>query len=109
MLYSEVSNCLNNNELIGIFPEGGSSDRTDILPLKAGVCIMALEAMVKYNKPVNIICCGFNYFKAHKFRSRVIMEFGVPYKIPLSYIDDYKKSRRDTIAKLLTRITFDLR
>lgn len=59
---------------------------------------MALEAMCKYNKPVNIICCGFNYFKAHKFRSRVIMEFGEPYKIPMEYIELYKKSKRDAIA-----------
>mmetsp|Transcript_5329 Transcript_5329/g.485 ORF Transcript_5329/g.485 Transcript_5329/m.485 type:complete len:92 (+) Transcript_5329:661-936(+) len=91
--------------MIGIFPEGGSTDRTDLLPLKAGVCIMALEAMIKYHKPVNIVCCGINYFKAHKFRSRVIMDIGVPYKIPLEFIDKYKKSRRDAIAELLGIIT----
>lgn len=78
---------MNNNDIIGIFPEGGSSDRTDLLPLKAGVCIMAMEAMVKYNKPVNIVCVGINYFKPHKFRSRVIMDIGVPYKIPMEYVE----------------------
>lgn len=87
----------------------GSTDRTDLLPLKAGVCIMALEAMVKYGKPVNIVCCGINYFKAHKFRSRVIMEIGVPFKIPLEFINKYKLSRRDTITELLGIISSDLR
>lgn len=29
---------------MGIFPEGGSHDRTDLLPLKAGVAVIALEA-----------------------------------------------------------------
>ena len=32
---------------IGIFPEGGSHDRPDLLPLKAGVAVMALGAMDK--------------------------------------------------------------
>jgi len=34
-----------------------------MLPLKAGVCIMALGTMSKYNTPVTIVPCGFNYFK----------------------------------------------
>ena len=33
------------------------------------------------------------------------MDIGVPYKIPLEFIEKYKKSRRDTIAELLVRIT----
>lgn len=32
------------------------------------------------------------------------MEFGIPYKIPLEFVDEYKKSKRETIAKLLKRI-----
>ncbi|KAJ7621426.1 hypothetical protein FB45DRAFT_929190 [Roridomyces roridus] len=39
-----VYDCLNRDGSIGIFPEGGSHDRTDLLPLKAGVSIMALGA-----------------------------------------------------------------
>ena len=44
-MYEYVWQSLSQNECIGIFPEGGSHDRTDLLPLKAGVCIMALGAM----------------------------------------------------------------
>ena len=67
---------------LGIFPEGGSHDRLELLPLKAGICIMALGAMEKYNAPVTIVPCGFNYYNPQNFRSKVIMEFGPPYKIP---------------------------
>lgn len=70
---------------------------------------MAMEAMTKYNKPVNIVCCGINYFKGHKFRSKVTMEFGIPYKIPLEFVEEYKKSKRETIAKLLKRINEDMK
>jgi glycerol-3-phosphate O-acyltransferase/dihydroxyacetone phosphate acyltransferase len=55
----------------------------DLLPLKAGICIMALGAMQKYNIPVTLVSCGFNYYNPQNFRSKVIIEFGVPYKIPI--------------------------
>ena len=38
-----------------------------MLPLKAGVTIMALGAMSKCNQPVTIVTCGFNYFKVTYF------------------------------------------
>ena len=41
----------------------GSHDNPDILPLKAGVCIMALGAMAKYNCKVKIVTCGLNYYE----------------------------------------------
>lgn len=43
-LYSAVWDNLLKGRCIGIFPEGGSHDRTELLPLKAGVSIMALGA-----------------------------------------------------------------
>lgn len=33
-VYTEVNHYLNNNECITIFPEGGSHDRSEMLPLK---------------------------------------------------------------------------
>ena len=83
-VYSEVWSHLRDGGCIGIFPEGGSHDRSDLLPLKAGVALMALGAMHKYNVPVSIVACGLKYFKPHKFRSQVIVEFGKPYTVPLS-------------------------
>lgn len=50
---------------IGIFPEGGSHDNSEFLPLKAGVALMALGTTQKYGKPVTIIPCGLKYFKGH--------------------------------------------
>jgi glycerol-3-phosphate O-acyltransferase/dihydroxyacetone phosphate acyltransferase len=42
-VYSEVIKKLLNNEVLGIFPEGGSHDRTEMLPLKPGACIFVWE------------------------------------------------------------------
>lgn len=44
-MFSSVQKSLSNNDCICIFPEGGSHDRTELLPLKAGICIMALGTM----------------------------------------------------------------
>ena len=68
-MYDAVWKNLRNGKLISIFPEGGSHDRTDLLPLKAGVCIMALGCMSKFDIPVNIVTCGLNYYKVESFNS----------------------------------------
>ena len=56
LVYCKVFEHLAHNGCLGIFPEGGSHDRTDLLPLKAGVAIMALGCMDKYpNVNVKIV------------------------------------------------------
>jgi glycerol-3-phosphate O-acyltransferase/dihydroxyacetone phosphate acyltransferase len=44
-MFESVFKALNNGDCVGIFPEGGSHDRLELLPLKAGMCIMALGAI----------------------------------------------------------------
>lgn len=65
--------------VMGIFPEGGSHDRTQLLEVKPGLTIMALGAMQKYpGLKVKIVPLGLNYFKGHRFRSRVFVDIGEP-------------------------------
>ena len=47
-VFEAVYDRLNEGHVVGIFPEGGSHDRTELLPIKAGVSVMALGAMAKY-------------------------------------------------------------
>eukprot|EP01017_Pseudomicrothorax_dubius_P006599 TRINITY_DN1191_c0_g4_i3.p1 TRINITY_DN1191_c0_g4~~TRINITY_DN1191_c0_g4_i3.p1 ORF type:complete len:395 (+),score=74.35 TRINITY_DN1191_c0_g4_i3:405-1589(+) len=108
-MYNAVWTALDQGQCIGIFPEGGSHDRTDLLPLKAGACIMALGAMVKYGKPVSIVTAGLNYFKGHRFRSKVVVEFNKCYTIPMELAELYKTNKRDAIANLLKDIEEKLR
>ncbi len=46
-VYEAVFDRLRSGGCVGIFPEGGSHDRTELLPLKAGVAIMALGALAE--------------------------------------------------------------
>lgn len=111
-VYERVFAHLSHGHSIGIFPEGGSHDRTDLLPLKAGVAIMALGAM--QNNPscdVKIIPCGMNYFHPHKFRSRAVVEFGHPITIPKELVDQYSnpETSKKAVQDLLDTITVGLK
>jgi glycerol-3-phosphate O-acyltransferase/dihydroxyacetone phosphate acyltransferase len=111
-VYEKVFSHLAHGECIGIFPEGGSHDRTDLLPLKAGVAIMALGAMQHSpGTDVKIVPCGMNYFHPHKFRSRCVIEFGHPISIPKELMDKYNdpKTSKEAIGDLLATIENGLR
>lgn len=111
-VYEQVFEHLARDNCIGIFPEGGSHDRTDLLPLKAGVAIMALGCMSKYpNKNVKIVPCGMNYFHPHKFRSRAVIEFGDPIEISQDLVEKYNNptTNKDAVKELLDNITDGLK
>ncbi|MBW0505626.1 hypothetical protein O181_045341 [Austropuccinia psidii MF-1] len=104
-MYSKVYEKLKNGGCLGIFPEGGSHDRTDLLPLKAGVSIMALGAMSANPEiTVQIVPVGLSYFHPHRFRSRAVVEFGDPIQIPQDLVRDFEKGDEDkksAIAKVM--------
>jgi glycerol-3-phosphate O-acyltransferase/dihydroxyacetone phosphate acyltransferase len=93
--FQNVYTHLKRGDCIGIFPEGGSHDRTDLLPLKAGVAIMALGIKDKYNINVPVVPVGLNYFRGHRFRGRVIIEFGSPLFVNEEIINKYQKEKKE--------------
>lgn len=105
-VYEAVFTRLRTGGCVGIFPEGGSHDRTELLPLKAGVAIMALGALAESpDVGLKIVPVGMNYFHAHKFRSRAVIEFGSPFEIPREVIDMYKNNqRREAIGQVLDSV-----
>ncbi|CEP11780.1 hypothetical protein [Parasitella parasitica] len=105
VLYEKVHKRLNQNESIVIFPEGGSHDRSEMLPLKAGFAIMALGAMAENkNLKIKIVPVGLNYFHPHRFRSRAVVSYGVPISIEPDLVQDYVKGgapKHEAISKVL--------
>ncbi|ORY98031.1 hypothetical protein BCR43DRAFT_438369 [Syncephalastrum racemosum] len=112
-VYEAVYDELNRGQCITIFPEGGSHDRAEMLPFKAGVTIMALGAMAKHpGLDVKIVPCGLNYFHAHRFRSRAVIEFGNPITISPDLVEQFKKGgqdKRDACSNLLDTIYYALK
>lgn len=105
-VYDAVHQVLHRGGSVGIFPEGGSHDRTDLLPLKAGVAVMALGTVSE--KPdcnLKIIPVGMNYFHAHKFRSRAVIEFGTPLDVPVALAEKFHgPGRREAIGEMLEAV-----
>lgn len=111
-VFDNVFNHLNRGKVLGIFPEGGLHDRPGLLPLKPGVGIMALGAVSKSEDPdalVNIIPVGLNYFHPHRFRSRVVVEYGKPIRVTKKDAVKYEQNSRDVVNKLIDLITLRLK
>lgn len=98
---------LAQGEVVGIFPEGGSHDQLGLLPIKAGVGIIYMGAVEKYNADPQVIACGINYDNGHKFRSTAILEFGIPYKMEEQEVQKYKipEQKKEVVNDFLQLIS----
>lgn len=111
-VYRYVLEKMSSGGTIGIFPEGGSHDRTDLLPLKVGVALIAYSELEKDGINVPIVPVGLNYFRAHRFRGKATVEFGSPTYIDPSTLADYKRGgadKRRVCNDLLARIENSMR
>jgi len=112
VVFEKVLDKLASNGTIGIFPEGGSHDRTDLLPLKVGVALIAYSALDKDGLSIPIVPVGLNYFRAHRFRGRAIVEFGSPSYLDPSTLGAYQTGgteRRKACNDLIKRIEDGMR
>jgi len=113
-MFEAVHLALSRGQCLGIFPEGGSHDRTDLLPLKAGVAAIAFGAMEKYGINVPIVPVGLSYWSGSKtggdrFRGRAVVEFGQPIRISPSMNQKYKESKRQAYTELLSAVSEGMR
>lgn len=67
---------------------------------------MALGTVAtKPNCNLQIIPVGMNYFHAHKFRSRAVIEFGTPIDVPADLATKFDgPGRREAISEMLETI-----
>ena len=73
----------------------------------AGVAIMALGSLAANpNSSVKIVPCGMNYFHAHKFRSRAVVEFGLPIDVPNELVNMYRNGERREATRQLLDIIY---
>eukprot|EP00732_Lithocolla_globosa_P002394 Lithocolla_globosa_v1_NODE_1554_length_2490_cov_13.344559.p1 type:complete len:573 gc:universal NODE_1554_length_2490_cov_13.344559:589-2307(+) len=104
---------LSSGNCVGIFPEGGSHDRTELLPLKPGFALMALGAMSKHpNLNLSIIPVGLNYFHPHRFRSSAFVDIGSPIKITKEWVEMYNKGgeeKRKAVSEVMDKTLVELR
>jgi 1-acyl-sn-glycerol-3-phosphate acyltransferase len=63
---------------VGLFPEGVSHDRPELLPLKTGAARIALGAREHGAEPVAIVPVGLTFERKEMFRSRLLVSVGEP-------------------------------
>lgn len=107
-VYRQVVDELCRGEAIGIFPEGGSHDRAQMLPLKAGVAIMALGAL-QHDPDLQLVLVpvGLHYFAPHRFRSEAVIHYGSPLSIDAELVAKFARGgreRREAISKVLQTV-----
>jgi glycerol-3-phosphate O-acyltransferase/dihydroxyacetone phosphate acyltransferase len=68
---------------------------------------MALGALAM-NPDCNlkIVPCGMNYFHAHKFRSRAVIEFGNPIDVAPELVQQYEEGKRREAVGVLLEIIY---
>jgi glycerol-3-phosphate O-acyltransferase/dihydroxyacetone phosphate acyltransferase len=107
VVYEKVLDKLASGGAIGIFPEGGSHDRTELLPLKVGVALIAYSALEKDGINVPIVPVGLNYFSRHRFRGSAVVEYGQPVLIDPQTLPAYAAggaAKREVCNELLDKI-----
>ncbi|CAM9722364.1 unnamed protein product [Scytosiphon promiscuus] len=103
-VFDKVHDALAHGKCLGIFPEGGSHDRTDLLPLKAGVAVIAFGTLDKHGVNVPVVPIGLNYFRGHRFRARAVVEFGPPVRISEELFELYKTDKKEAYSQFLMQI-----
>ncbi|CAM9482234.1 unnamed protein product, partial [Laminaria digitata] len=103
-VYDFVHMALAKGKCLGIFPEGGSHDRTDLLPLKAGVAVIAFGTLDKHGVNVPVVPIGLNYFRGHRFRARAVVEFGPPVRISEELHELYKVNKKEAYSRFLMQV-----
>ncbi|CAM9628551.1 unnamed protein product [Ectocarpus sp. 6 AP-2014] len=103
-VFGRVHIALAHGKCLGIFPEGGSHDRTDLLPLKAGVAVIAFGTLEKHGVNVPVVPIGLNYFRGHRFRARAVVEFGPPVRISEELHELYKTDKKEAYSQFLMQI-----
>ncbi|CAM9495549.1 unnamed protein product, partial [Sphacelaria rigidula] len=108
-VFDFVHGALARGKCLGIFPEGGSHDRTDLLPLKAGLAVIAFGTLDKHGVNVPVVPIGLNYFRGHRFRARAVVEFGPPVRISEELYDLYKTNKKEAYSQLLMQVEEGMR
>lgn len=108
-MFDFVHTALAKGNCLGIFPEGGSHDNTHLLPLKAGIAAIAYGCMDKYSVNVPIVPVGLNYYRGHRFRGRVVVEFGTPKSIDKDMYNTFKNNKREGYTQLLNQVEEGMR
>ena len=100
---------LEEGKCIGIFPEGTSETDRRVLKLKTGTARIALgaEKQNDFSLGLSIIPLGLYFSARHRFRSKVLLNFGKPIQIS-EFKEIYEEDEYEGVHRLTDRISDEL-
>ncbi|EDO06881.1 putative glycerol-3-phosphate-acyltransferase [Babesia bovis T2Bo] len=99
--YDAVSTALRFGNSIAIFPEGGSHDRTNLLPLKPGVVLMAIYSLLDGAEDVVILPVGLAYGDSHGLQSNATVYYGTGITISKRDVEEFQVDRHTVVNRIL--------
>ena len=106
--FAALNEVLHSGGAFGIFPEGISHLGTELAPLKTGAARIALGA-AEEGIPIRIVPCGLSYFRRHRMRSRVLVQFGQPIVLDEAHVEAHRADSREAARDLTDEIDLALR
>ncbi|SJK85821.1 glycerol-3-phosphate O-acyltransferase / dihydroxyacetone phosphate [Babesia microti strain RI] len=103
-VYDKTTTSLINGNAIAIFPEGGSHDRSTLLPLKPGVVLMAIYALMAGAEDVVIVPVGLGYSNTHNLQSNATLCYGDAITVSKEDCEEFQKDRRSVISRILAHV-----
>ncbi|MFQ5628619.1 MAG: lysophospholipid acyltransferase family protein [bacterium] len=100
-MFEACTNALENNEAIGIFPEGVSDMVRKVKQIKTGTARIVLESEQKNNFELGVVLIpvGLHFYSRSHFRSRVLVNFGEPLDLR-PFFAAYKENEQDGVHRL---------
>lgn len=84
---------------MGIFPEGISHDESQLARLKTGAARIALGVLGgQPDAVVHIVPCGLTYVRRNRFRTRVLVQYGLPIRVDAERVGDNERESARTIT-----------
>ncbi|ORM39648.1 putative acyltransferase [Babesia sp. Xinjiang] len=99
--YDAVSTALRFGNSIAIFPEGGSHDRTNLLPLKPGVVLMAIFSLLEGAEDIVILPVGLAYGDSHGIQSNATVYYGTGITISKRDVEEFHFDRHTVVNRIL--------
>jgi 1-acyl-sn-glycerol-3-phosphate acyltransferase len=104
-VFNRVSEYLNQNGTIIIFPEGNHAGKKYLRPLKKGVARIGFSTLEKYPNldDIYVLPIGLEYSNHQNFRSSVVVEFGEPISFR-AYLQKYKEYPAHTLHEFNAKL-----
>ncbi len=95
---------------MGIFPEGLSHDEAQLQQLKTGTARIAVGLLRKHpDLTVRVVPCGLNYVQRRAFRSRAMVQYGVPMELTAAALSDDAEEQRAAVLAITSELDTRIR